>query len=183
MLAEIIGYFTSFGLLETVLLIVGLGLMIVEIFVPGFGVAGISGLVCLIFGVVLKAKTLAEALLLLLALAMVLTVGFLLVLRSAKSGRLSRSSFVLKQAATREEGFSSNDEMGFFVGRRGTVRTDLRPAGTAEFDGVRLDVVTQGEYIEAGAHVEVVKVEGRRIVVVSVPEEIPADKKEIGEGL
>ena len=47
----------------------------------------------------------------------------------------------------------------------GIALTVLRPAGTALIDGSRLDVVTSGEYIDAGATVEVILVEGSRIVV------------------
>ena len=43
--------------------------------------------------------------------------------------------------------------------------TVLRPAGTADFEGVKLDVVTEGEFIEKGRPLEVIRVEGRRIVV------------------
>ena len=46
----------------------------------------------------------------------------------------------------------------------------LRPAGTAEFDGERLDVVSEGEYLEAGTRVQIVRTEGRRIVVRKINE-------------
>ena len=41
----------------------------------------------------------------------------------------------------------------------------LRPVGTADFDGVKLEVLAEGEFIEAGKPVRVVRVEGRKIVV------------------
>ena len=43
--------------------------------------------------------------------------------------------------------------------------TVLRPAGMADFDGVKLEVLAEGEFIEAGKPVRVVRVEGRKIVV------------------
>ena len=51
------------------------------------------------------------------------------------------------------------------VGKTGTASTALRPAGMAEFDGVKLSVVSKGEFIEAGRAVTVECVEGNRIVV------------------
>ncbi len=48
---------------------------------------------------------------------------------------------------------------------KGKSVTDLRPAGTAEINAQRLDVVTDGEYIEAGTSIVVVSVTGNRIVV------------------
>ena len=43
--------------------------------------------------------------------------------------------------------------------------TVLRPAGMADFDGVKLNVVSDGEYIPAGTRVVVARVEGNRILV------------------
>jgi len=55
------------------------------------------------------------------------------------------------------------------VGARGRALSRLRPAGRAEVDGRRLDVVTEGSFIEAGAPIEVVKVKANRIVVRPAP--------------
>ena len=49
--------------------------------------------------------------------------------------------------------------------------TTLRPTGSADFDGVKLDVVSDGEYIEPGCPVEITKVEGRRILVRALAKE------------
>lgn len=51
------------------------------------------------------------------------------------------------------------------VGKTGLVRTRLAPGGKAEIDGKILDVVTEGEYVEAGEAVRVRSVQGSRIVV------------------
>ncbi|QDU35481.1 hypothetical protein KS4_35640 [Poriferisphaera corsica] len=53
-------------------------------------------------------------------------------------------------------------------GAVGTADTDLRPAGTADFDGAKVDVVTRGEWIEIGIEVRVVEVSGNIIVVEEV---------------
>jgi membrane-bound serine protease (ClpP class) len=51
------------------------------------------------------------------------------------------------------------------LGKRGRATSPLRPAGIAEFEGQRVDVVSDGELIEAGQVVEVIRVDGNRIVV------------------
>jgi len=58
--------------------------------------------------------------------------------------------------------------MSLFVGKVGTALTPLRPAGTAEVAGQRLDVVTEGEFIHSGMQIKVIKVEGTRIVVKEI---------------
>ena len=55
-----------------------------------------------------------------------------------------------------------------FIGKTGTAHTPLRPAGIAELDGVRLSVVSDGDFIKAGTPVRVDRVEGKRIVVVPI---------------
>lgn len=54
------------------------------------------------------------------------------------------------------------------LGQIGTVKSMLRPAGTADIAGETRDVVTQGELIDAGKRIQVVEVEGNRIVVRAV---------------
>jgi len=56
-------------------------------------------------------------------------------------------------------------ELSSFAGKEGIALTPLRPAGTAEVAGERLDVVTGGEFIEPGSRVIVIRVEGTRVVV------------------
>lgn len=54
------------------------------------------------------------------------------------------------------------------VGEEGRTITPLRPAGTADFQGRRVDAISEGVMIERGRPVRVVKIEGRRIVVREV---------------
>ena len=51
------------------------------------------------------------------------------------------------------------------IGRAGLTITPLRPAGTITIDDERIDVVSEGGYIDNGQSVKVIKVEGSRIVV------------------
>ncbi len=52
-----------------------------------------------------------------------------------------------------------------FLGKNGLAATVLRPAGSALINGEKVDVVTEGEFIESGTPVEVVRIEGVRVVV------------------
>jgi membrane-bound serine protease (ClpP class) len=51
------------------------------------------------------------------------------------------------------------------VGKQGIALTPLRPAGSAQIEGQRVDVVTEGDFIEKGSSIKVVKVEGWRVIV------------------
>ncbi|MFW6162646.1 MAG: NfeD family protein [Planctomycetota bacterium] len=63
------------------------------------------------------------------------------------------------------QGATQEERRRELVGKTGVARTHLRPAGTAVLDGDRVDVVADGERIDAGSRVEVVAVQGNRVVV------------------
>ena len=76
---------------------------------------------------------------------------------------------ILKTAQNSEDGFQAPpQELAALVGHVGQAASPLRPAGVALIDGKRVDVVTSGEFIQPDTEVEVIAVEGRRVVVRSL---------------
>ncbi|WP_352419834.1 NfeD family protein [Proteiniborus sp.] len=157
----------SIGLLSVIFFGIGFLLVIIEIFAPGFGVPGILGIIFLIAGVIVTAKTLIQALILIIIILAILGVLTSILLKSASKGRLSKK-IVLSTSINKDEGYIGTSDMKFFLDKTGITLTILRPAGTVDFDGVKLDVVSEGDYIPKGKEVKVIKVEGRRIVVRQV---------------
>ena len=72
---------------------------------------------------------------------------------------------VLMDATDTESGYVSNVNRVELLGRIAKTSTPLRPSGAIELDGERIDVVSEGSYIDKGKSVIIVKVEGSRIVV------------------
>ena len=147
--------------------IIGVGLMVLEAFMPGFGVAGISGIVVEIIAVCLTWLNHGPvaALGMLLIILSVMAIAISMSLRSATNGKLSKSRIILRETESNEAGYRSSEDMEVFLGREGRTTTVLRPTGIAEFDGVRLNVVSEGEFIQADTSVRVVRIEGSRILV------------------
>lgn len=150
--------------------VVGIGLLVVEMFMPGFGVPGIAGFALLAASVYftwVRHGALAG-----LGVAVVeLAIGGLAIalsLRSASKGRLSRSPLILKGSQSRDEGFIATEELDAYLGKTGVTTTVLRPAGIAEFEGQRFNVVSAGEFIAKGATVVIREVEGARVLVEEV---------------
>ena len=150
-------------------LIIGAGLIVVEVFLPGFGLPGISGIALVGVGIVIASMHFGTltAVGILLVLIAVLAVLVSWVLRSAASGSVSRSELFLKD----KEELHQQSDMRVFIGRRGHTMSVLRPAGIGDFDGVRLNVVTEGGFIEKGRDIEIVDVQGTRIVVREIAEQ------------
>ena len=146
-------------------LVLGIVLTGIEIFMPGFGVFGIVGITLLGVGIFLGASTAIEALIIVLIVLIVIGTLVFFALRSAARGRIFKSPLVLKESLDHDAGYSATEEMSCFLGREGVTITPLRPAGMADFDGVKLDVLAEGEFVDVGKRVKVVRVEGRKIVV------------------
>ena len=167
-----LGIFDPIHPISVVLFCIGMVLILIEMFIPGIGIFGGLGFVALILCIVFQAETLAEGLLLLLIIAAIVFILALIVARSFKKGFLYRSSLVLKNSANKNEGYVSNEDYTRLVGKKGIGLTPLRPAGIAEIDGEKVDVVTEGEFLPVGTSVQVIKVNGRRIIVRKIDSEI-----------
>jgi membrane-bound serine protease (ClpP class) len=162
---------------EILLVTLGLILLALEIFViPGFGVAGVLGILALGGGLALSLVGAGATGALVLyaigrvALSLLLAIGLSLILLRFLPYLPYGRSLVLDTGLDARTGYASAPESDLrWVGKKGTAATPLRPAGIADLQGNRVDVVSQGEYIEAEAPIVVVRVDGNRIVVRQVP--------------
>ncbi len=164
-----IEFFTA-NLPIVICFVVGVGLLVAEVFMPGFGIAGISGIVLEVISVVLtyvKYGGLAALGLTVVILA-VIGITISVSLRSVTKGRLSKSPIILKDRETSAEGYIATADMDVFTGKEGESTTVLRPTGMAEVDGIRLNVVSEGEYIPKGTRIRVTRVDGARVVVRAI---------------
>lgn len=146
--------------------VIGIVLLVVEFFMPGFGLPGIGGLLLLAASVVLTWME-HGAYAGLVATIVVLSLGsaaVIVFLRSATKGRISRSPLML------HDNLSTDDaaDMDKYLYRTGVTQTVLRPAGIALIDEDRVNVVSAGEYIESGTAIRVEEVEGSRVLVRKV---------------
>ncbi len=152
---------------EIVLLFVaGTLLLVIEAFMPGFGVFGFSGIACMVISIYL-AVTRSAAGLWSLAIAICLSALFAVVfirvgIKRGLFARLTLSSTLA--GATHRVGPGSLAGASL-EGKRGITLTPLRPAGVVEIDGKRVDVVTNGEFVERGLPVVVIEQVGLRVMV------------------
>lgn len=149
---------------SAVCVLLGMILIIVEVFLPGFGLPGIGGIVLVGAGVVMVGMHFGSltAVGTLLVIIAVLAVLVSWVLRQASRGGGKRSDLFLQE---RDDLRTQQEDMKVLVGKSGTTTSVLRPAGIGDFDGVRLNVVTEGSFIEKDMPIEIVRVDGSRIVV------------------
>lgn len=144
-------------------LLTGVGLLVLEVFVPGFGLPGVSGLILLTAGIVITWKTYGmEAGLAVTLISLALAgLSISISVKSAATGKLSRSKLILNDVTQPMD----HEETEALLGKEGVTVTVLNPVGFAEFAGVRLNVVSEGPYLEKDVRVRVTKAEGNKIMV------------------
>ncbi|MFZ2651300.1 MAG: NfeD family protein [Burkholderiaceae bacterium] len=158
---------------ELLLAAAGVILIALELLViPGFGLAGFLGIVAILSSLALSLVGPGDtATFILLATGRVIFALLFAVLASLLLLRfLPRLPFgqrlILKRGLAAAEGYASAPESDArWLGKQGRATSPLRPAGIAEIDGKRVDVVSDGEHVEAGAPIVVTRVDGNRIVV------------------
>jgi membrane-bound serine protease (ClpP class) len=166
---------------EILVFIVGIGLIMVEIFVlPGFGIAGISGIILVIGSLVLVMVendafdfTLVDMGNLKQAIVATLggTLGAVAVIfwgisRVGNSGLFKKVA--LQDTLQKEAGYTSSFLRNDLIGLTGTAHTILRPSGKVNIDDQIYDAYTRGEYIEKGEEIVVISDEGTSLKVKKV---------------
>ena len=157
---------------DVILLLVGVALLGLEIFViPGFGVTGILGLLCIgsaiflaLLGDLRTWHDLMRATGTFASSVLIFAAALYLVVRQLPKSEHQTGIF-LKAATNKDEGFVAGDARSDLVGAVGTALVDLRPSGTARFGDQRLDVVSESGFVLKGQQVRVVRAEAYRLVV------------------
>ena len=161
------------GWLEVLLFLLGIGCVLLEIFVlPGFGVFGIGGIALILSSLVLASQTFIipqnsyqllqfRNSLLILVVSGFGMLGFGIVL-SRLLEKINKPSDTATETLQETERLANYDGL---LGERGTVATRLNPAGKARIGDELYDVVSDGDMVEKGCPIEVVHVVGYKIVV------------------
>ena len=162
---------------ELLLAVSGVILLVLEIFViPGFGIAGVLGILAILGALILSmvgAGDTTEVVLMAVGRVvfslLIALVASLVMLRFLPRLPFGRRLILDSGLGAGHQYGSAPDSDLRWLGKQGRASSALRPAGIAEIEGERVDVVSDGDLIEAGQFVEVTCVDGNRIVVRRVP--------------
>ncbi|MHB9040195.1 MAG: NfeD family protein [Melioribacteraceae bacterium] len=159
---------------EIVIFIIGVILLLLEIFViPGFGIVGVLGILMMIAGlffglvpdfVMTDYSTLSMAIVQ-FASVFVLAAIFIFILSKLLPKSTIWNRLILQDNIVTKSGYATRPSFDHLIGAEGTALTTLRPAGSAMINGERIDVVTEGDYINHDSEIVVKAVEGSKVVV------------------
>lgn len=166
---------------EILLFLAGLALLAAEVFViPGFGIAGISGITLIVTALILSmvgnigfdfepvdgTEFFTAASTVIMSITLSVFGAILLAAKLFKDGPLSR--LVLKSEQNPEEGYTVNpDAKHELVGQKAIAATDLRPAGKVEINGELWDAYSEEGYISTGSQVVITGVSNTQLKVLS----------------
>lgn len=164
-------------IIEIILFIVGAALLLLEIFViPGFGVAGVGGIILMIAGIYLSLvgqfkhvdPSSFSSAAGYLAFSLILTIlGALVIIKLFPKSSIWRT-ISLEESQLKDKGYIASRDYRGYLGKEGKALSPLRPAGIGLFDGERLDVVSEGEFIEKDTPIVISQIDGYRLIVKSL---------------
>jgi membrane-bound serine protease (ClpP class) len=161
---------------ELLLFVVGLILLLVEIaFIPGFGLVGLAGILCMVASLLLTRLPSAQwwqiedisGIVGQMAISMIVAIVASVAMLKALPRFAVFNRLVLGSRTPASEGYVSapTEQDSDLIGREGVALSELRPVGVGLFDGKRIDIIAEGEFIEAQSAVKIVEARGNRTVV------------------
>lgn len=154
-------------IIAIILFVAGFVLLGIEMAIPGFSVPGISGIICLVIAIFLVSDSFVEGAIIALIILALLGIMFAIILGLLSKAKL-KSPIILKDEQNKEKGFISSNDLQYLLGKQGVAITDLRPSGTADFDGIEFDVISEGKYISKDTKLVIYKVQGSKLIVKQV---------------
>ncbi|MBU0278106.1 MULTISPECIES: NfeD family protein [unclassified Gemella] len=147
-----------------VLFIASILLIIAELFVPG-GILGVFGTITLIYSIIEVNNESYTITFIIIISFIVSSIWCFINIYLFKNKFLFLNKLVLNEKITTDAGYVAKESDLTLINKELIAFTDLRPSGIAIFENEKYDVVTEGEFVEKGNKLIVIKVEGMRIIV------------------
>lgn len=153
-------------ILAIILLLTGIAAILLEFFVPAFGLIGIIGGASIIGSIISAFRFSSIAGAVFLTASLIIVPALMLIFFRIFPKTFIGKKLILHRRFDRQEGFESTAaDYSLLDGKTGIAQTDLRPSGSIVVEDNKYSAVTGGEYIEKGSRVKIVKTAGSRIIV------------------
>ncbi len=153
--------------INTLFLIIGFILIGIELTAPGLSAPGITGIICLLISVFLIADTITEGVILTFIIVTILGIMFFIAIKLISKGVLN-NKLVLNTEESLSEIKEQNTNLSMLIGKEGTALTDLRPSGFVDIEGRRIEVMSNGRFINKTELIKAVDTKGKTLIVEPV---------------
>jgi len=148
--------------LTLIMLLIGVGCLVTEVFIPGFGVFGITGIIMLVASSVLTLIFIPFGLFFALAEIVIIFVVCCIIFNYIRKNQL-KGKIILDETLNFEKKELGN--IDYFIGKEGITKTTLRPFGSVDFNGIVVDAYSDGDFIPLHQKVIVVNIKENKIYV------------------
>ena len=165
---EILQIFTQMHWIPALLLVAGVVLMIVEMFIPGFGFFGVTGSLSLVAGVIVRicfGLNLNQSLTLILIVLGFFVIVFMAMIYGAQYGILGKTGLFERRTTLAKDYNKTDRQLRKLVGKNGKTISKLDLGGKAKIKGEIYDVVSKSSYIEPNTNIKVVEIKDNTIIV------------------
>lgn len=152
-------------ILGILLLAAGFILVGIEMVIPGFGAPGISGIACLVGGILLTAKNIEQGLTITMVVVVILAVMLTVILLVIKN---VKPPFILEEDLKATPEYLNASDLEYLVGKEGVASTDLKPSGKCDIEGVEFDVRAESRYIKKGTKVKISRIHENTIMIKEI---------------
>jgi len=143
-----------------IMLLLGFGLILVEVFITPGAIVGILGLICIVYGIYFGYQNLslwqAHS-----YMGISLAISLFLLVKLLSGDTYSR----IANKDTIKGRMNQRDLLNIKVGDKGITISALRPSGNALFDQLKCEVLTEGDFVYTNTEVEVIKIDQDKIFV------------------
>lgn len=153
----------TLSIISTSIYVLGLILLLVEVFIPGFGFFGISGFSCVGVGIIFKIciGEKLESIILVLAIALVLSIGFIFILiYSSKKGK----GLLISKGSSLPTIYN-DDDLKIFIEQKGETVTTCKPVGKIRLDNEIYEAKSLNGFLEIGTQIKVVSVKDNMLEI------------------
>ena len=160
---------------DLLIVLIGVAFLMVEAFlIPGFGIAGLAGIIVILWGLYMLllpdvpvSQEIYDAAMTGLTIGLIGGIFALILLFRM----MIKTKFWVKltspQIQSNEEGYNSSLGLEHLIGETGLATSDLRPSGWVVVNNTKIFVVTEGEFVDKDQQVSIMSVDGNRVVVRS----------------
>lgn len=170
MWSDIVALFEGYGAIPMIIMLAGIVLCIVEVFVPGFGAFGITGLSLSVCGIVVRmimGASLTQFLIMILSAISLVVLAILIMLISAKAGAIRRSPLIENKTSISVNYGSDDKKLLKMLGKVTFATTEFKPSGKFDYNGEIFEARTNGEFIAKGSKIQIIEIQADKIIVKS----------------
>lgn len=157
------------------LIALGIALLFLEVFIPGFGIFGIGGAISIYVAIWMLAPTPLVALIIMILATVAMVAFFLIMVKNLPK------NLVLETSMNKESGYSTAKENKDMISKLLLTKTELRPSGKAEFEGKEFEVITEGDFVEKAVQVEVIGNRSSMLLVKEIKAKTKAEEVKVEE--